>query len=182
MREKRAKALPGVAAERRPDGVLRQPAMAVTPRHLARQHRTDSAMDIPDRTRDAHWLAALKRRLRRSDQLVVERPVEMVLLPFAIVDHDTRFRRLLIQQARQVDPLGLPMVDRPHHVELVAAADHFLKGAETELSHQLAHFLGDEEEIVDDVLGLTGEALAQYRVLRSDPDRTGIEVAFAHHD
>ena len=47
---------------------------------------------------------------------------------------------------------------------------------------QLAHFLGDEEQVVDDVLGLAGEALAQHRVLRRDADRAGVEVALAHHD
>ena len=50
------------------------------------------------------------------------------------------------------------------------------------LRHQLAHFLGDEEEVVDDVLGLAGELLAQHRVLRRDADRAGVEVALAHHD
>ncbi len=51
-----------------------------------------------------------------------------------------------------------------------------------ELGHQLAHFLGDEEEEVDDVLGLADEALAQHRVLRRDADRAGVEMALAHHD
>ena len=51
-----------------------------------------------------------------------------------------------------------------------------------ERGHELAHFLGDEEEVVDDVLGLAGEALAQHRVLRRDADRAGVEVALAHHD
>ena len=48
--------------------------------------------------------------------------------------------------------------------------------------HHLAHFFGDEEEEVDDVLGLALEALAQHRVLRRDADRAGVEVALAHHD
>ncbi len=48
--------------------------------------------------------------------------------------------------------------------------------------HHLAHFLGDEEEIVDDVLGLAGEALAQHRVLRGHAHRAGVQVALAHHD
>jgi hypothetical protein len=41
---------------------------------------------------------------------------------------------------------------------------------------------GDEEEIIDHMLGLAGEALAQDRVLGRDTDRTGIEMALAHHD
>ena len=47
---------------------------------------------------------------------------------------------------------------------------------------QLAHFLGDEAEEVDDELRLAGELLAQLRILRRDADRAGVEVADAHHD
>ena len=56
------------------------------------------------------------------------------------------------------------------------------KRAEAERRHELAHLLGDEEEIVDDVLGRAVEALAQHRVLGRDADRAGVEVALAHHD
>ena len=54
--------------------------------------------------------------------------------------------------------------------------------ADAERGHQLPGLLGDEEEEVDDVLGLAGEALAQLRVLRRDADRAGVQVADAHHD
>ena len=57
-----------------------------------------------------------------------------------------------------------------------------LERAEAQLRHDLAQLLGDEEEVVDDVLGLAGEALAQHRVLRRDADRAGVEMALAHHD
>src|SRR3984893_10809407 len=153
--------------------------MAVAPRDLARQHCADSAMDIANWPLDAHGLALVKRRLRLGDQLVVERFVEMVLLPLAIVDRDSALRRLLVQQTREVDPLGLPVVDRLHHIELVDPAHHLVEGAEAESRHPLAHFFGDKEEIIDDVLGLSGEALAQYRVLRRNADRAGIEMALA---
>ena len=48
--------------------------------------------------------------------------------------------------------------------------------------HQLAHLLGDEEEVVDDVLGLARELGAQHRILRGDAHRARVEVALAHHD
>ena len=73
------------------------------------------------------------------------------------------------------------MADRLGLVEHLHLADHLVEMAIAELGHQLAHFLGDEEEVVDDVLGLAGEAGAQHRVLRRDADRTGVEVALAHH-
>ena len=74
------------------------------------------------------------------------------------------------------------MIDGLVLVEEVGLADHLVEGAEAHLRHQLAHFLGDEEEVVDDVLGQALEALAQHRVLRRDADRAGVEMALAHHD
>ena len=74
------------------------------------------------------------------------------------------------------------MIDRRHHVEPVDPADHLVEVAEAQLRHQFADFLGDKEEIVDDVLGLAGEALAQHRVLRRDADRASVQVTLAHHD
>ena len=56
------------------------------------------------------------------------------------------------------------------------------KRAKAHRGHQLAHLFGDEEEVIDDVLGLTLEALAQHRVLGRNADRTGVEMALAHHD
>ena len=87
------------------------------------------------------------------------------------------------EQRRQVEAVRLPVVDRG-----VASAGTStrptmsLKRAEAELRHDLARFLGDHEQIVDDVLGLAGELLAQHRVLRRDADRAGVQVALAHHD
>src|SRR6516164_2590873 len=98
MREEGPEALPGIAAESRPYRVLRQSGMAITARNLARQHCADGAVDIPDCTLDAYRLALLKCRLRVGDQLVVERFVEMMILPLAIVDRHTGLRRLLEQE------------------------------------------------------------------------------------
>ena len=67
-------------------------------------------------------------------------------------------------------------------VEHLHLPDHLVEGAEAHRRHQLAHLFGDEEEEVDDVLGLAGEALAQHRVLGGDADRAGVEMALAHHD
>ncbi len=67
-------------------------------------------------------------------------------------------------------------------VEHLHLADHLVEGAVAHLRHQAAHFLGDEEEEIDDVFGQADEALAQHRILRRDADGAGIEVALAHHD
>ncbi len=78
--------------------------------------------------------------------------------------------------------MGLQCATQLRLVEQLGLADHLVKAAEAERGHDLADFLGDEEEVVDDVLGLAGEALAQQGILRGDADRAGVEVALAHHD
>ena len=67
-------------------------------------------------------------------------------------------------------------------LEQVDAADEVLVAADAEPAHDLPRLLGDEEEEVDDVLGLALEALAQLRVLRRDAHRARVQVAGAHHD
>ena len=62
------------------------------------------------------------------------------------------------------------------------AADQVVVAAHAEPRHQLARLLGDEEQVVDDVLRRALEALAQLRILRRDADRAGVQVAGAHHD
>ena len=67
-------------------------------------------------------------------------------------------------------------------VEQVGAADQLVELADAQLRHDLARLFGDEEEVVDHVLGPALELLAQHRVLRGHADRAGVEVALAHHD
>src|SRR6185437_6563186 len=146
------------------------------------QHGADGAVDVADRVLDHHWLAAFQRRLRQFDELHIQRALEVMFLFFAMADRNTRLALGLIEDARQVDALRLPVLDGTAHVELVDLTDHVLEFAEAELRHQLAHFLGDEEEEIDDVLRLAGELGAQYRVLGSAADRAGVEMPLAHHD
>lgn len=67
-------------------------------------------------------------------------------------------------------------------VSRLDGADGFVEAAETELGEVFADLLGDELEEVHDVVGLTGVALAQGRVLDGHADGAGVEVADAHHD
>ncbi len=88
----------------------------------------------------------------------------------------------LVEDAAEIEAARFPVLDAFPRVEQVGAADQIVEAADAELRHQLARFLGDEEEVVDDVLGLAGEFLAQHRILRRDADRAGVQVALAHHD
>jgi hypothetical protein len=49
-----------------------------------------------------------------------------------------------VEDVGEVEALGLPVVDGLPRLEPIDAADHLLDGAEAELRHDLAHFLGDE--------------------------------------
>ena len=86
-----------------------------------------------------------------------------------------------VNSAEKSRPLAFQCSTSSALVEHLHLPDHLVDPAVAELGHDLAHFLGDEEEVVDDVLGLADEALAQHRVLRGDADRTGVEVAHPHH-
>src|SRR6185312_3777097 len=85
MCQKRAKAAARRAVEPNPDRILRQPAMAVALGDLARQHRPDRAVDVADRVFEAHRLPPFERRRGIGDQRLVERFVEMMVLPLAMI-------------------------------------------------------------------------------------------------
>ena len=182
MREPGAEALPGRAREAHPDRVLGQTGMAVARGDLARQHRAGGAVDVLDRQIDLDRLLLLDRLAGELDQLHVEDLVEAVVLPLGIVDRDLGRHVGLMEDAAEIETLRLPVVDRLALIEDFGLADHLGEGAEAERGHVLAHLLGDEEEEIDDVLGLALESRAQHRVLRGHADGAGIQMAFAHHD
>ncbi len=87
-----------------------------------------------------------------------------------------------MEDRRVVEPLRLPVIDGRLVVQLVHPPDHLVHRPEAELRHVLADFLGDEPEEILDELRFPGEVLPQHRILCRDADRTGVEVADAHHD
>ena len=104
-----------------------------------------------------------------------------MILFLTVVGGDARLSGRNRQQPAEIETPCFPVMNSVAHVQPVSTANHFVKGAEPKLRHQLPHFLDQEGEEVDDVGGLAREALAQFRVLRGDADRAGIQVAFPHH-
>ena len=93
-----------------------------------------------------HRRAAVKRGLRLRDQLAVEDVVDLVILRLALEDGGARRRLRLHEQLGEVEALGLPVLHQRALVEHLHLSDHLVEGAVAERGHQLAHFLGDEEE------------------------------------
>ena len=182
VRQERAKALAGGAVELDVDGVVRQAGVAETARDLRAQHRADRAVDVADRRDERGALLPLQRRPALLDQLVVKRLVQRMVLHVAVAARHVGRHRRTVEDAREVQPARLPVFDALAGVEQVAAADQLVEAADAELRHQLAHFLGHEEEVVDHVLRLAVEAGAQHRILGGHADRAGVQVALAHHD
>ena len=182
MGEEGGKALSGNPCERDLDRVVGQPGMAVTLGDFAGKHRACGAVDVLDLPLNADDLALFKRRLGRCDQIIVERFFKAMVLRFGVVERCTVRQGDLVQDLGQVDAVRLPMVKRLTHVELVDAAHHFFNGAEAHFRHDLAKLFSDEEEVVDDMFRLAGEARAQDGVLRRHTNGAGVQMAFAHHD
>ena len=103
---------------------------------------------------DPHLRAVLERGLRFGDQPAVEDVVDLVILRLALVDGDALRRGRLVEQLGEVEALGLPVLDHLALVEHLHLPDHLGEGAVAHRRHDLAHFFGDEEEEIDDVLGL----------------------------
>ena len=149
----------------------------------ARKHGADGAVDVARHFDELHLLALVDGRARLLDQDAVQALCQPVVLIFARGSAAPRPAHCGCANRRlKSRPLRLPVGDALLHVQQVGAADQVVELADAQLRHDLAHFLGDEEEVVDHVLGLAGELLAQHRVLRGHAHRAGVEVALAHHD
>ena len=180
-RHERAEALSGRSGELQANRVVGKPLRAVTSRDLEAKPRADRPVHVPNREVQFDRLLPLQRVARPRDDLIVERLVEPVILR-TDPPPDCGLRDVgRVQHLREIDARGLPVRQGVAHLETIDTADHLVDGAEPELRHQLAHFFGDEPEVVLDELRLAGELLAQLRILRGDADRAGVQVADAHH-
>ena len=74
------------------------------------------------------------------------------------------------------------MFDRVVHLQVLGLSDQFIQAADTQFSHQFTDLFGEEHEVVDHMLGFSGELAAQGFVLGGNANRAGVEMAFTHHD
>src|SRR5438445_9176111 len=161
---KSAKALTSGAGESERDCVVGQAFVAVATRDLARQRRSYGAIRIGYRERRLHVLAFVERRPCDFQQNPVQTPFpDGMTFPRDVMAHDpTRaldpYRSGQMQQRRQIERAGLGATSVRSNAQQTATPDTLVHGTEAELRHDLPHFLGDEEEVIHDVLGLSGES------------------------
>ena len=150
--------------------------------HSARQHRTDRAVDVAGHFHELHLLAALDGRLGFFDEFLVQRFVQTMVL-FGHVETGHVCGHLGHgQQTTEIKTTGFPVFNALTHVEQICTADQVIKLANAQLRHDLTHFFGDEEEVVDDVFRLACELLTQFGILCGNAHGAGVEVTLAHHD
>lgn len=88
----------------------------------------------------------------------------------------------LVENLRNIDTLGFPVVDRLFRLQHIRPAHHLIDGAEAEFCHDFPQFLDDERHKVDRVLGIAREVFPQVGVLGGNADGAGVFVAHPHHD
>ncbi len=151
--------------------------------NFAAGDRADHAVCVVDGQGGVNLLAVGQGRFTHlQQQLLVERFLQPVILGDHPMTAHVRSHGRLVEHLREIQPTGLPMVDRLVHVQTVNAPDHFLDRAETQLRHPFAHFLGDESHEIHDKLRVAAELRPQLRVLRRHADGAGVEMAHPHHD
>ena len=166
-------------------GVVGQAGMAVALGDLARQHRAGGAVGVADRR--ARCAPARRARARPAPRAISLRSrivVDLVVLRLAVVDGDARPAASgLVNSCEKSRPLRLPVLDQLALVEHLHLPDHLVEACGSRCAAISSRTSSaTKKKIVDDVLGLADEALAQHRVLRRDADRAGVEMALAHHD
>ena len=122
-----------------------------------------------------------KGRLRKLDELVVQRLVQFVVLLDGLMKDRSGNRAGLHEHIAQIDAVGLPARDCFVLIQALDMADGLFKRPETELCQDFADLLCDVHEEVDHVFRLAAEARAQFRILGRDALRAGVLLACSHH-
>ena len=181
-RQEGTERLSGHAIELDMDGIVRQALVREAAHHLAGEHGAHGPVHVADGLDEADLLATFQCRPCLLDQDMIQRALQPMILRLHLATRHVGRHGRVVEHPREIQPLRLPVLDAAPHVQKLRAADQLVEGAHPQLRHQLAHFIGHEEEVVHDVLGLAGETAAQHRILRGHAHRAGVEVALAHHD
>ena len=183
-RQEGAKALSGGAGEIKFESPLGKTLLAVLVGDLSGDLGGHGAVGVVDLVGELHGLGVADRLLGILKNDVVERLIVLGIV--AVTRGVTDGRRVILhdilEEAREVDGVRLRVIGDVLLAEALGAADHLVDGAEAEARHDLADFLGDRVEEVDDILWLPLELAAETLVDRGDADRAVVEMALADID
>ena len=156
--------------------------MTITTRDLPREHRASRAVNVANLSNKRGPFSPFKRGPSEFHQAMIKRALQPVVLGGNNPSRHILRNPGLIEDAGEIEPSSLPVLDPRAHVEQITAANQIVQVPHTQLGHQLTDFFGDKEKVIHDMLGLALELGPQRGVLRGDPDRASIEMAFTHHD
>jgi hypothetical protein len=159
------------------NGILGQSSLAVTPANLVRQSGTEGTISVDNIALNTSGQTLLEGKLGLSNELIVETHVETVVLLANVESGNTRAEGVRrCQDQGQVNVLSLGSTEVIADTKDLAVTDHIVNGPEAELGHDRTELVCDVVEEVDNVLGGTGELLAELRVLGSDTDRASVKL------
>ena len=92
-----------------------------------------------------------------------------------------RNRIRTVKQTVEVNAFKFGIAFGQRLLQQITAADQILEPGNAEACHDLADFFSNKEEIIHNARGLTLKALSEFRILCSDTDRAGVEMALTHH-
>mmetsp|Transcript_6971 Transcript_6971/g.13276 ORF Transcript_6971/g.13276 Transcript_6971/m.13276 type:complete len:305 (+) Transcript_6971:2716-3630(+) len=162
------------------DGVWWKTVLSVKLRHLVREHRADRSVGVLDLEELTPRLKVAQGWLTRADEIAVENSLESMVLLLAADGAGGRVKMVRWHEKRtEVEPF----VEREFRLlQQINASDEIIDLSDSQTSHNLSCFLGNHEEVVDNVFRLSSEHLAKVRILSGNSHWASVEVAFAHHD
>ena len=129
----------------------------------------------------------LDRILGLLDELMVEGLVKTMVLGDATASADALGHIRIVQDGGEVEAARLPMKVSVARLKRIDTSDHLVHRAEAHPRHVLADLLGDKEEVVDDVLGQSGEFLVitsysihYTKLYEADFVGRGMHLEFSH--
>ena len=181
--ESESHGLTAVTLELELNGIIGQSFLTESRRDLVRKHSTGGTVQIVDLAFVYDRSLALERILGLGNEIIVKSLIQTMVLASKVSETGVGVELCGgREKGGEVQPSALvvepPLVD----LQVLGLADHFFHSAVTKLRHDLTDLLGEEEEVVHNMLGLAGELLSKLLVLGGNAHGTGIQMTLSHHD
>ena len=172
FRQECSERLTSRALELHVDGLVVQTFLTIFHGYRTSQHGTNGTVGILDGIVEVHLFLSLNGRFRSTDNLLVEHVVQVFGLLGRMIQRGVAF--FLAQQSREVENrrFGFYQLRMSYDIVQMFVAH---------LCEVFTYLLGEEGEVVHQILIASHEVLAQGGILRGNTHRTGVQVTFTHH-